>query len=550
MATVHALEDGSTPLTSIISDSSTTLLAFLTEENPPVQPLPTSSKDNSKSAAWHIQYPTLLKPWDDFTLSTFKTIYTGQLYEACIKTISPKPGVIMLDEVRPTASAEDAHRAVFRKCNWNRVNWALNHPLIKPRFNPALWRGKGLPVSHQTDWGNTPPYEAVRTSERNTSRPSTSYSEVGRKKVMLYPDDGAGRTFEETEFELVTMDYKVANKWNSEEMLDKCFDKGRLKSSRMLGTTLVRPIKQLFAYCISHGCRYGCLLTTQEAFLVRVGLVAETSGRSGPQTDGARVENTNEGIENSTNRKDLKKELVRNGLMEYISVPWTSHRDSEEEHDVEDWTINLALFFILVLAGNKHECDWTYGSLRDEKLRQRDDTPPRPNAAEERNEAENEPDKAAEKVASQQRGFTLRQPSPTTEDLAKTATVELGTPPVPVVRRSTRLKHIARSIPSGVGQGRKSRSTGKRQRSQPDFEAEDSRSSSKRKAKSTQDDYLISFSGSVDGLNYAQEALQVFMPLVLPRAENTLNHVPQANDTEGLGYTRDRSLSQDHTSET
>lgn len=211
----------------------------------------------------------------------FKTIHTGQLFEACIKAISPKPEAHLLDELTPRVSAEDAYRAVFRNWNWKRVNWALNHPFIKSRFNPALWRGKGLPVVHQIDWGNTPPRGSVRTSERNVLRPSTSYSEGARKTVMFYPDDGAEHTFEE----LVTMDYKVAAKWNSEEMLNKYFWKGRLKSTSAVGASLVRPIKQLFAYCVSHGSRYGCPLTSQEAFLVRVGPLTENIGRSRSSTN-------------------------------------------------------------------------------------------------------------------------------------------------------------------------------------------------------------------------------------------------------------------------
>lgn len=272
-------QDRSPAPSLVTSDDSTTILGLLTERNRAIRPLPAPRSDNTKSMAWKNGHPTLLRPWDDFSISTFKTIYATQLFKACITDVPAGPGVILLDQESSTVGKEDEHRAVYHEWNWKRVDWALNHDLIKTRFSPAFRRGHGLPVAHQSAWANTPPHDVARTSERSTPRPVTYYSEA-RQKVILRPDDGAGRLVDENKLELVTMDYKVARKWSSTRMLAECVDsEGRLKSND-LGKTLVRPIKQLFAYCVAHGCRYGCLLTTEEAFLVRVGPIADSTGRS------------------------------------------------------------------------------------------------------------------------------------------------------------------------------------------------------------------------------------------------------------------------------
>jgi hypothetical protein len=53
--------------------------------------------------------------------------------------------------------------------------------------------------------------------------------------------------------------------------------------------------------------------------------------------------------------------------MEYVSIPWENHsRRGREEPDV--WTVNLALWFVHILAGNNFEASWSYVGLADEVL--------------------------------------------------------------------------------------------------------------------------------------------------------------------------------------
>ena len=56
------------------------------------------------------------------------------------------------------------------------------------------------------------------------------------------------------------------------------------------------------------------------------------------------------------------------GLVEYICIPWQNHCAGNLD-DYESWTVNLALWFVHILAGNAHEIDRDYIPLRDEVLR-------------------------------------------------------------------------------------------------------------------------------------------------------------------------------------
>lgn len=65
--------------------------------------------------------------------------------------------------------------------------------------------------------------------------------------------------------------------------------------------------------------------------------------------------------------KKLGEKLAKDGLLEYISVPWKNHRSGDPEK-YKDLTVNLALWFIHILAGNDYEISWDYGALISETL--------------------------------------------------------------------------------------------------------------------------------------------------------------------------------------
>jgi hypothetical protein len=63
----------------------------------------------------------------------------------------------------------------------------------------------------------------------------------------------------------------------------------------------------------------------------------------------------------------LLDSVSQNGMMEYVSIPWSAHSGEAGETD-EKWTVNLVLWFLHILAGNDHEVDWDYGPLSSQKL--------------------------------------------------------------------------------------------------------------------------------------------------------------------------------------
>jgi hypothetical protein len=53
--------------------------------------------------------------------------------------------------------------------------------------------------------------------------------------------------------------------------------------------------------------------------------------------------------------------------MEYVSIPWENHKRRDSDH-YNSLTVNLALWFVHILAGNAHEVGWSYPDLWEEQL--------------------------------------------------------------------------------------------------------------------------------------------------------------------------------------
>jgi len=53
--------------------------------------------------------------------------------------------------------------------------------------------------------------------------------------------------------------------------------------------------------------------------------------------------------------------------MEFVSIPWEKH-NKEHQGEIKELTMNLALWFVHILAGNNHKLGWSYPTLLTEKL--------------------------------------------------------------------------------------------------------------------------------------------------------------------------------------
>ncbi|KAM5341754.1 hypothetical protein ACJ41O_014785 [Fusarium nematophilum] len=329
----------------------TSILELLTHPNPTVSHLTPNSKTNTRGKNWH--FPRQLKRWDDFdNLNVLGASFGGHLLQAARRRgreLPPYPHTH--PQYDCVIRDEDDTRDLLHKWNRTIVNAALD--AVQHELHPAIWcKGKADPASTKEE-----PEQPAEPEKKRELPPRKCSTEAKTPKAQplarLKPDSGSSSldsSSDDRHSERFPKEYKPARKWKSEWMAERQLinDAGEWEKGKS-NHNLAMPIRQAYTYCVKHMCRYGCILTCQEAFIFRVKAL-------GKEPAGA-----------SEDPRLLKRQLAQNGLMEYISIPWDNHHQGDVEgHDA--WTVNLALWFVHVLAGNNYEVGWEYGRLEDERL--------------------------------------------------------------------------------------------------------------------------------------------------------------------------------------
>ncbi|KAF4967673.1 hypothetical protein FSARC_4808 [Fusarium sarcochroum] len=335
--------------------AATSILELLTHPNPSVSHQKPKSTTNTRGRGWYC--PVQIIKWDEFEdPKILEKMYGGDLLREAVcegRNLGYYPS--MHPQTDCNICNEDDTRDLIQKWNKTIVTAALDP--IQQQFHPVIWR-KGDPPKGKEE--HQLPKRRQAKERDQPVRKSTSKGRQPKKQSLsrLKPDSGSvlwippsikadSITYRGERF---PKEYKPSSKWRSEslsenELLD---DSGELFDFKT-NNNHVWPIKQAYTYCIQHMCRYGCILTCKEAFIFRVGPRKDKSF-NGPQ-----------------DADSLKHELINDGLMEYISIPWDNHNRNHKDR-LDTWTINLALWFVHILAGNNFEARWTYDSLIDEPL--------------------------------------------------------------------------------------------------------------------------------------------------------------------------------------
>ncbi|KAK3936570.1 hypothetical protein QBC46DRAFT_418644 [Diplogelasinospora grovesii] len=320
------------------------IFEFLTAKNPKITQLPTKSKSQTKSKKWH--KPEELKLWEEFSFDTLEAIFDKTLIEeATHKCRSPSlpPYPDFLEEFDGIDMNEKTTAEILTKWNKAIVNRASLE--VARSFQPCMW------VSWDRDSGKAG--QAPSLSDNSTNK----NKKRGGGGCRLYPDSGAVSLCQSsqdlsTAGERVVKDYKVALKWNSSvisngSLIDKTgrWRPGKAKKDQAM------PIRQIYSYCVEYLCRYGIILTTSEAVIFRIKPRGEAPCSSQESTDASL----------------LRRRLISDGLMEYVSVPWDNDNGGDPDN-YKELTVNLAVWFVHVLAGNGHQVDWDYPLLQSSTL--------------------------------------------------------------------------------------------------------------------------------------------------------------------------------------
>lgn len=118
----------------------------------------------------------------------------------------------------------------------------------------------------------------------------------------------------------------MSTKWSS-----SMIEIGKVRENRMTDN-MMRPLIQIFSYCVMNETRYGFIITDSELVVVRVRIDQEI-----------RLQKSSEDIRSSQNNpQECLFKLARSaGVLDCKSIPWTAHSNGAQTSD--RMTANLAL---------------------------------------------------------------------------------------------------------------------------------------------------------------------------------------------------------------
>lgn len=294
-----------------------------------------------------------MKPWEDFNLESLQSIYEGDLYHAVHNNRLDMTLPKILESDKKIHASELCTAAILTKWTSTIVQATLNE--LHPKFNACTWSPKPglnknrLPKSNPKK--NMSPHAPPITPPRQTGALSLAIpsppEEKKARKFDLRADAGTTLSCKENGddcissfIERMPKEYKPSLKFQSSTLAEFINDEGRWLEDEVPNSLM--PICQTFSTCILKGCRYGCILTTSEAFIFRIGIP------KGPHD--TQVPN------------NITITMIEGGIMEYVSIPWNKASGN-------GLTYNLALWFLHVLAGNSNElASYPYDPLLKEEL--------------------------------------------------------------------------------------------------------------------------------------------------------------------------------------
>lgn len=261
-----------------LSLPATSILELLTHPNPSVSHQIPKSKTNTRSPRYY--YPRQIKKWEELEdVNILKDVFGGLLLkEACRRgrTLDPYPR--LHSQADCTIRDEDDTRDLIHKWNKSIVTTALDP--IQDSFHPVIW-SKGDPPSGKEAFPSPPQQEEKKRHQPLRKGSSKATHTRLQSLSRLRPDSGSiasspvsckvGDISISTCQERFPKEYKISTKWKSERIFNRglvddsgCFIKGKTNDN------YAWPIRQAYTYCIQNMCRYGCILTAEEAFIFRI----------------------------------------------------------------------------------------------------------------------------------------------------------------------------------------------------------------------------------------------------------------------------------------
>ncbi|KAK3379015.1 hypothetical protein B0T24DRAFT_694366 [Lasiosphaeria ovina] len=369
------------------NNQATSILEYLTAKNPDLEYEVKKNTTLTERQTW--VKPSHVRPWAEFNFETMERVFDGKLMDECRRrdrAFSHLPP--LHPDLDLVEGCEDSTTHILTLWTRQMVQIALLQ--VTDIFNPVFWVVPSRTKSLESSKVDVAPTAATDEKGRRKSSRPRPHQAAGKKpkSSTRWRPDGAGMSLAPSGLETDTAgmslppsgpeansssagsrnrlpsEIKPGSIWTSAKLTEgRLTDAGGKLRSLRLGGKEMLPLIQIYHYCVQARARYGFLITSREIIVVRIKPMAVVP-TPGSVSGGGELDNA-----------ALKRELQRNGLMEYKAIPWANHCSSSPADDhaalrsYRDLTMNLALWILCILAGNNSDPDWDYAPLAEEVLK-------------------------------------------------------------------------------------------------------------------------------------------------------------------------------------
>ena len=317
-----------------MASNSITLSDLLRTNNPRVNDALCRRGRNTNSTKKTWKQPHFIEDWLDFDCEAMQLIYGGLLQEVLTK----KKNFKSIRHPPTHAEVMISDESSFQ----GQVLLQWNYPVVSEALSESQDHLSG------------------KVLRRNVSMALGSEATLPGHDAKLKPDWAgiqrkATDTFNSTKpINILPGETKVSKKWSSSDI-----EKGEVTTTYHISDWL-RPIAQIFTYCVQSGNRYGYIISDKELLAVRIRPALQDVEEASAFNPESRQ--SSKPIKNSPTTCAL-----RAGMMECKSIPWHFSKDENPNQ----LTVNQAIWYLHMLAAENREIEHHYQPLRREICRRK-----------------------------------------------------------------------------------------------------------------------------------------------------------------------------------
>ena len=346
-----------TPAVIRMATLTQTLSDYLRSKNPKLymKSCPRGSNTTSKRPPYLI--PGSIEKWEDFGYDSLQKIYGGALHRILTSKFSCKDYSDIPKKPYREIANENCLEMLLAVWNWRVISEGLS------KAQQCLYGRQDTNIIYMAKGGRS------RFAVASKYYPDWA-------GIQADPEDEWGQEETSKPHNILPGESKLGRKWSSNNIIDGLVHPDYQDDDWM------KPLKQIYTYCVKANARYGYIITDEEVVVIRIRPILEP-GDSGETNDRKKSrrkpKSSKRGQETGVSQASFPdpdeghdfvlsppifRKVEANGRLEYKVIPW-SNAASLDPRRSDNLTVNLALWWLHIMASVSSNIKEQYAPLKE-----------------------------------------------------------------------------------------------------------------------------------------------------------------------------------------